>query len=44
MVGGTGETEKLQTEVISGRVWWEMFAGNKEEFYGGGPVSCLTTI
>lgn len=43
MVWRTGETEKLQTEVISGRNCWEMFARNKEEFYGGGPDSCLTT-
>lgn len=43
MVWGTGETEKLQTEVLPGRDCREMFARNKEEFYGGGPVSGLTT-
>lgn len=43
MVWRTGETGKLQTEVISGRDCWEMFARNKEKFYGSGPVSCLTT-
>lgn len=43
MVWGIGEAEKLQTDMLSGRDCREMFARNKEEFYGGGPVSGLTT-
>lgn len=43
MVWGTGETGKLQAEALSGRDCQEMFARNKEEVYGGGPVSGLTT-